>query len=178
MPDYLLDTNILRYWYDSKSPKHQTVLTKIKKIGQPDSETGYISKIFISVVTLAEVEYGHRVTATPDIPTQEAYRTFIEKQLPPALEITRPILEPYAELRSWLFNNYSDKKLRAKARRPEELVDPTTARELGIDENDLWIAAHAALHNLVLVTADRLARLAKAIEQAGIGPEIQDWTKP
>ena len=53
-----------------------------------------------------------------------------------------------------------------------------TARELGIDENDLWLAAHAALYNLVLVTADRLANLALAIENAGIGPRVEDWTRP
>jgi predicted nucleic acid-binding protein len=56
-------------------------------------------------------------------------------------------------------------------------VDPTTARELGIDENDLWIAAHAALHNLVLVTADGLANIKEAIKEVGIGPKLEDWTK-
>ncbi len=178
MADYLLDTNILRYWYDATCPQNKKVVAKIAQIRQPDPQTGYVSRLFISVVTLAEVEYGHRVTAAPNAEAQSVYRTFIEKELPPAMDISQPIYEPYAELRSWLFNNCSDKKRRTKAKRPEELVNPTTARELGIDENDLWIAAHAALHNLVLVTADRLGNLAKAIEHAGIGPKLEDWTKP
>jgi predicted nucleic acid-binding protein len=129
------------------------------------------------VVTLAEVEYGHRVTKTPDHLTQAAYRNFIDREIAPVLEISRHIHEPYALLRAWLFENYSPRNKRTKTRRPEELVDPTTARELGIDENDLWIAAHAALHNFVLVTADRLSHLANAIQEAGTGPKLEDWTR-
>jgi predicted nucleic acid-binding protein len=132
--DYLLDTNILSYWYDSTCPQHDQVAAKIREVRQPDPQTGYVSRLFISVVTLAEVEYGHSVTNSPNVEAQTAYRTFIAQELPPALEISRHIHEPYAKLRSWLFNKFSSKKRRA--RRPEELLDPTTARELGIQEND------------------------------------------
>jgi predicted nucleic acid-binding protein len=177
MADYLLDTNIVTYWYNRKCPQNKNVINKITQVRQPDPQTGYVSRILISVVTLAEVEYGHKVTASPDPEAQTAYRKFIAEELPPALEIPRLVHEPYALLRSWLFNNFSSKHLRTRAKRPEELVNPTTARELGIDENDLWIAAHAALYNLVLVTADGLANLKEAINGAGVGPELEDWTK-
>ncbi len=177
MPDYLLDTNILSYWHNAESPLHGNVAAKIDQVRQPNEDSGYVSRLFISVVTLAEIEYGHKVTNSPDTAAQIEFRTFVEEQLPPALEIPSSIREPYSTLRSWLFNRYSNKVRRKRARRPEELVSPTTARELGVDENDLWIAAHAALYNLVLVTADGLANLAKAIEAGGIGPRVEDWTK-
>lgn len=175
MPDYLLDTNILTYWYDASRPQHANVLSNVQRIQQPDPETGYVSRLFISVVTLAEIEYGHAVTEAPDEPAQTSYLDFIEQELPPALEISRRIRKPYAALRAWLFNNYSPKAHRTRAKRPEQLVDPTSSMALGIQENDLWIAAHAALHNLVLVTADGLARLVRAIEKAGVGPTVENW---
>ncbi len=178
MADYLLDTNILSYWYNSTSPQNESVVANIKRVRQPDARTGYVSRLFISVVTSAEIDYGHKVSSSPGSAGQVEFRTFVDQQLPPALEIPNSIREPYSTLRSWLFNQYSRKEQRARARRAEELFNPTTARELGIDENDLWIAAHAALYGFVLVTADRLARIATAIESAGIGPEVEDWTKP
>lgn len=177
MPDYLLDTNILSYWYDTTCSQHASVLDNVQRVRQPDPETGYISRLFISVVTLAEIEYGHSVTEGPDEQAQTSYRNFIEQELPPALEISRAIHKPYAALRAWLFNKYSPKPQRTKAKRPEQLIHPTSSQELGIQENDLWIAAHAALHNLVLVTADGLARLTEAINETGVGPTIEDWTR-
>lgn len=191
MADYLLDTNIVRHWYDavrseqtgdaSKDPqaaaRNECVLGHVRRVRQPDQESGYVSRLFISVVTLSEIEYGHAVVSPRDVAAQDAYRTFIAEQLPPALEIPLHIHEPYATLRAWLFNEYSPKTKRVRSKRPEQLVNPATGRELGIDENDLWIAAHAALHNFVFVTADGLGKLAVAIEKAGIGLKVEDWTK-
>ena len=62
MTDYLLDTNILTYWYNARCPQNKNVIRKIEQVRQPDPQTGYVSRLFISVVTLAEVEYGHAVT--------------------------------------------------------------------------------------------------------------------
>ena len=47
--------------------------------------------------------------------------------------------------------------------------------ELGIDENDLWIAAQAIEHNLVLVTNDEMKRIKHV---AGPVLDIEDWTEP
>jgi len=49
----------------------------------------------------------------------------------------------YGELRSLLFDKYAPNDKRKKNLRPEQLVDPITSLELGIQENDLWIAAQA-----------------------------------
>ena len=48
---------------------------------------------------------------------------------------------------------------REEAKRPEQCFDPITAMELGIEENDLWIAAQACEHKLVLHTNDGIARI-------------------
>jgi len=176
--DYLLDTNIVRYWYDTRCAQHARVAARVAQVRQPDPNTAYVARLFISVVTLAEIEYGHAVTLSPDMAAQAAYRKFLAEELPPAIEISRHIHEPYSKLRAWLFNNCSPRTKRGRASRAEELANPTTSLELGIDENDLWIAAHAALHGLVLVTHDRLSNLARAIQNAGVGPVVEDWTGP
>ncbi|MBW2143424.1 MAG: hypothetical protein JRG75_03380 [Deltaproteobacteria bacterium] len=46
-----------------------------------------------------------------------------------------------------------------KVKWPEDLQERTTAKELGVQENDIWIAAQAIQYNLVLLTADYMKRL-------------------
>lgn len=42
-------------------------------------------------------------------------------------------------------------------------MNRTTGKALGLDENDVWIAAHAKERDLVLVTADgRMRRIQEA----------------
>jgi tRNA(fMet)-specific endonuclease VapC len=52
----------------------------------------------------------------------------------------------YSQLKVALFENFAPKD-KAKRRR-------TTLQNLGFGENDLWIAATALQHNLILVSAD------------------------
>lgn len=54
----------------------------------------------------------------------------------------------------------------------------TTAPELGIDENDLWIVAQAVERNLVLVTSDKMRRIRKTIRELHSGFRVEDWAKP
>jgi predicted nucleic acid-binding protein len=54
------------------------------------------------------------------------------------------------------------------------LVDPLTAKCLGIQENDLWIAAQAYESNLVLVTHDKMDRLR---EVASDLLAFEDWAE-
>jgi len=46
-----------------------------------------------------------------------------------------------------------------KVKWPEDLQERTTSKELGVQENDIWIAAQAIQYNLVLLTADYMRRL-------------------
>jgi tRNA(fMet)-specific endonuclease VapC len=177
MADYLLDTNILKYWYDPRCAEHTNVLARIKSTRTPAPESGYVSRLFISVVTRGEIKYGHRVVLKPDAATQAAYEKFVREQCPEPLELTAHEAEQYGDLRAWLFNNFSPKTKRSNARRVEELVDPTTARELGVQENDLWIAAQAMTLNLTLVTHDSRGNFGKLLEAYRSTLRVEDWTK-
>jgi tRNA(fMet)-specific endonuclease VapC len=173
--DYLLDTNIVSYWYDVSRSEHSMILKRINTIKEPSAVTGYVPRLYVSVVTLGEIEYGHRVAPAPDTSKQAEYKRFVREQFPEVLEMTDDAAESYGELRAWLFDNCGPKAKRSKVRRAEELVHPTTGRELGIDENDIWIAAQAKTHNLVLVTHDSRGNLDKVLQHFAPSLMIEDW---
>ena len=66
MPDYLLDTNILSYWYNQKCAEHAKVLARIYAVRNPDPTTGYVSRLYISAITLGEIQsvLAHRIFPT------------------------------------------------------------------------------------------------------------------
>jgi predicted nucleic acid-binding protein len=173
--DFLLDTNILSYWYDTACGQHAKVVASVNAARQPDPQTTYVSRLFVSVVMLGEMEYGHRVAHAPDAVKQAAYAKFVREQCPVALEITEHVAEQYGEMRAWLFNNCGPKAKQSKAKRAEELVNPTTGKELFIDENDIWIAAQAKTHNLVLVTHDSRGNFGKVLRQFAPALTVEDW---
>jgi predicted nucleic acid-binding protein len=80
----------------------------------------------------------------------------------------------YGMLRARLFENYTPNNKKRKGLRPEQLIDPVTSLELGIQENDLWIAAQAMSQNLTLVTNDKLHQIH---EVAGDELHIDNWAK-
>jgi predicted nucleic acid-binding protein len=125
------------------------------------------SVIFVCPVTVGEIEYGLR-TAVGKKPHHEKarqlYNAFACMDI--NLDLAR---EYYAELRSRLFKRCHSKK---KIKHIEEWEDPTTGRELEIDENDLWIAAVAMAHNLVLVTHDKMTAI-KDVAKEEI--KFEDW---
>lgn len=66
------------------------------------------------------------------------------------------------------------KRQSAGKKRIEEWKDPTTSKELQIQENDLWISAIALAHNLILVTDDAMLPIH---EIAGSDIEFENWIK-
>lgn len=182
MQDYLLDTNIIAYWFDTARPEHAKVVARVTAARQPDPITSYISRLYISVITLGEIEYGARAAHVPDPAKQAHYEAmdaaksrFVREQCPIALEITEHVAEQYGELKAWLFNNCGSNAKKSKAKRAEELVNPTTGKELGIDENDIWIAAQAVTHNLVLVTHDSRGNFGIVLHQFAPVLTVEDW---
>ena len=144
MRGYLLDTQTICYWFDDHAPEYVNVNAHIRKVPAD-------SPLMVSVITLGEIEYGHCLAEIPDLKKQEEFRKFLEDTFPSPLEISIFTPRYYGEIRALLFTKYPPK---GKNRRPEQCHDPATASELGIDENDLWIASQAYEHNLVLVTND------------------------
>ncbi len=72
------------------------------------------------------------------------FRTFLEDI--PVYLVDEEIAEVYGDLKSALFERFGPKE-KAKRRR-------FTLDQLGISENDLWIAAIALHHDLIVVSAD------------------------
>ena len=176
MRDYLLDTNIVAFWFDTARPEHLKVASRVNALRLPDPQTKYASRLYISVVSLGEIEYGHRVAENPDSAKQAAYNNFVREQCPVAHEVTKHVAEQYGEMRAWLFDHSAPNKKKSKKMRAEELVNPTTGKELGIDENDIWIAAQAKTHNLVLVTHDSRGNFGKMLNHFSKELTVEDWT--
>jgi tRNA(fMet)-specific endonuclease VapC len=161
---YLLDSNIIRYWFDGECMEHDRVLQRVQNlpVGTP---------LTVSAITLGEIQYGLRVLEeSPDYEVELA--GFIYQQLPMTLGVTDTTRIDYGSIRARLFRRYAPGELRRKLRLPEQLVDPVTGLTLGIQENDLWIAAQAVEHNLILVSNDRLTRIREVASEL----RVENWT--
>jgi len=55
------------------------------------------------------------------------------------------------------------------------LAPRTSAEELGIQENDLWIAAQAIQYNLVLITEDHMRRLQEVSTDLDYPLQLASW---
>jgi len=100
----------------------------------------------------------------------QVVKQFAQKRL--LLNVSRSTTSVYGDLRARLFEKYAPRKKRTKRRRPEQLQSPVTSKELGIHENDLWIAAQAIERNLVLVSND--AHM-KRIRDVAPELQVEDW---
>ena len=167
MQGYLLDTNIVAYWFDEDRPEHDKILDRVSRLPER-------APIRISVVTLGEIEYGHRAVSPTDTPMQVRYRQLLSERFPKPLTIGKATSIYYGAWRARLFGEFAPGNRKTKATRPEQLVDPVSSRELGIQENDLWIAAQAMEHNLVLVTHDDMQRLRDVMDDE-LRVEFEDW---
>ena len=178
MRDYLLDTQIIRYWYDIACPEHSAVIGNVQALRAPAALTEHQPRLLLSVITLGEIEFGHRVQLQDHGAVQEAYRRFVNDQLPERLELTADAVAAYGELRGRLFNRYAPGKLRKPKTRVEQLLDPATSRNLQIQENDLWLCAQAIGHQLVLVSNDAMKPIIAVAK--GMHPPllVQNWTFP
>lgn len=135
-------------------------------------------RLLVSVVTLGEIEFGHRVALAPNPAAQAAYMKFVREELPESFEVSPDAAAVYGELRARLFNKYAPSDKRKPKMLPEQLVNPATAKELGIQENDLWIAAQAMAHGMVLVTNDRMMRIRDVAAELGVPLLTHNWTEP
>ncbi len=163
MRDYLLDTNIWSYWYNPA--KNSNILQHIQQL--PTA-----IKLHISVITIGEIDYGYNVMPKKEQSREAEFRKFISGEAPWTVLIDKHVAKTYGELRARLFEKYAPKNKRTKGLRPEQLIDPVTSLELGIQENDLWIAAQAISRNLTLVTNDAMGRIR---EVAGKSLHIDNW---
>jgi len=167
VPDdaYLLDTSIASALWDALHVKHAVFRGRWQKLAS--------DRVFVSVVSLAEVEYGLRVAPNIDHERQRRVRQAMWSFV--ALPLDRHVVESYAELRARLFARHSRRNARGRltAKVVPDLWERTPDKLLGIQENDLWLASVAMERNLVLITTDRMAHIAQA---AGTDLRLDLWT--
>lgn len=155
---YLLDTNVISALVQPGHVRHAFVEERLKAASP--------GPILLPVIAIAEIEFGMAKAVDPDFRQQADMRSFFAKY-PLHLAVDDGTVEPYALLRAQVWRMYATPRRRGHAeRRPEELKDRLTGKELGIDERDLLIAAVAAQYNLVLATLDDNEGM-KRIEAAG-----------
>ncbi len=173
--DYLLDTNIIRYIHEleagSKTSECETLKARLSLLPQN-------ARIFLSPITVGEVEYGIRVGPYND-PHKEKYKKLTNiLESYPCLSIDCDIARQYYSLlQAKLYNQYAPKSKKGQSgrkKRVEEWKDPTTSKKLQIQENDLWITAIALAYNLILVTDDAMTPILKI---AGSDIEFENWTR-
>lgn len=165
MDGYLLDTNILDYLTDQADPWHQCVRERFEAL--PDD-----TPVFLSAVTVGEVAYGIRTFPAMD----EAKRRGLLGTLAEfrVLDVTTATRDSYAMVRAALFVRAI--KEGRKRLRPEQLRDPVTSLQMGVQENDIWLVAQALAYNLVFVTNDMKMR--PLWVAAGEALRVANWARP
>lgn len=172
MQGYLLDTNVIRHWFDGESGSFPEVKTRADARGAD-------SPLYVSAITLGEMEYGHARNPGGAGTKRDEFIAFVRRRLPQILDVSRHTAEPFGRIRAKLEERYPPKGgwPTGKKRRPEKLYDPVAARELGIDENDLWITAQAVERNLVLVTSDKMSRIRETVCDLYPNFRFENWAK-
>jgi len=164
---YLLDTTVASAAWDQGNKVYSITRTRLQQLDQ--------DRIFISCITIAEIEYGLKVAPYIDTDRQDNVRQAMASYK--VLPIDKHTAESYSDIRAALFTKYSprDRRGRMTTKYIEDLVEPTTGKELGIQENDLWIVSVARQYNLVFVTIDRGGGMQRVIEGAGYSQRTQYW---
>lgn len=151
---YLLDTTVASVAWDGGREGNEQARTFLEDLRSRGT-------VVISVVTIGEIEYGLRVSPKADARRQAMMREAM-RAYSLVKEITRHTAIYWAETRAKLFKRHATAEAKGRLREkwPEDLVDRTTARSLGVQENDIWLAAQAREWNAFLVTGDRMDRIA------------------
>lgn len=160
---YLLDTNMIRYLSCPRGVEHDAASQRLAVVS-PDAP------VYISAISLGEIEFGHRWEADADTAIQRKLNMYIRETFPAVLPVTESTRYAYGKLRAELFRRFGGS---AKRRTwPEDLLDAATAKPLGIQENDLWLVSQAVERRLVLVTNDRMTHIR---EVTGDDLDVENW---
>jgi predicted nucleic acid-binding protein len=155
---YLFDTNTLSALLDPSHSKHGDATAAVGSLDPAAPK-------FVSVVALAELQFGKRLIEMFAGSTPALLASIISRaQTYAPLEITRHTAAEYGELKVDVAKLYLAKAFgRDRPRWLETWVDQATGKRLQVDENDLWMCAQARERNLIMLTADRkMDRIARA----------------
>ena len=165
MEAYLIDTMFASALWDEGDTDHASALGFVTKA----ASSGDL--IYVSRISLAEIEYGYKLYASKE-PERRAKAQVAMQAFRAIRDIGAGTTEYYSDIRVALFTRFAPRDTRNRIRsiRPERLIDQTTGESLGIQENDLWIAAIAAEYNMTLVSGDRMARIKEAYSKLKFFP--------
>ena len=129
---------------------------------------------FISAVSLAESEYGLELGRLDKKTKRDIRRAMATYTI---LSIDRHTAEIYGRVRARLFKKHAPKKRRKMVgtKYAEDLREFTSGKELGIQENDLWIVSVAVEYNLMFVTTDKAGGMRRIVDAANYTHRIQYW---
>lgn len=167
---YLLDTMIASDAWDAGSPRHRYTRECLERLDP--------SPVFVSAISLGEIEFGLQSAPSVDEARQKAVRDNMHEY--ELLSVDSHTIPIYSSVRTELFRRYARKnpKGRLLDKQPEELIDTITGKLLGIQENDLWIACTAIQYNLVFCTREKKLSMRTIIEVADYLDRTQFWDTP
>jgi predicted nucleic acid-binding protein len=144
---YLLDTGVASIAWDGEHRAHHEIREKIAAFGE--------ASISVCIVTIAEVLYGLEVSPHIDRQRHDAVKHALWQYK--VWDIDRHTAQVYAPMRGRLFKQYAPRGRRGRltTKWPEVLLESTSAKELGIQENDLWIVSVAIQYDLRFVTSEQ-----------------------
>lgn len=162
---HLVDTNVVSAAAALKHPRHDDVIARLAGLGD--------APLYIPAIVPAEIAYGLQVAPDLDAAVGATMREELRKYR--VLPVDEHTAEPYGAIRAHLFNRLAarDAKGKIKHRRVEDLRDTTTSRELGIQENDLWIVSLAVQYDAMLVTLD--GRMQPIVDAAKASTGWSHW---
>jgi len=163
---YLLDTCVASAAWDMGNPCHRQVQNSLSQI-----DNDYV---FISCITLAEIEYGLKTAPQIDAPRQKQVRE--EMSAYEVRDVNKHTAVHYSDIRAKLFNIYAPHENRnRRLKYVENLCEETSGLTLGIQENDLWIVSVAVQYNFILVTRDRAGGMKRVVDAASYQSRTQYW---
>jgi predicted nucleic acid-binding protein len=155
----LLDTNVISALADKTRPDHAPTSQRLAAIGN--------SPVPLPVMAIAEISFGKAKAGDVAPQKRAGLRVFFAQYV--HLPADDGTVDPYSLVRAEIWRLFATPQKRGhKEKRPEDLLDKVTGKELGIDEPDLLIASVALEHNVILVTHDEkegMRRIKEASER-------------
>lgn len=164
---YLLDTSIASIAGYGGDARHTGVREWLDSLQD--------GVVFISAASVAETEYGLNLNPLHPREQQDIRSVMCAYQV---LPIDHHTAKVYGPIRAALFKKFAPRNYRNKiaSRYVEDLREPTSGKELGIQENDLWIVSVAVQYNMEFVTADGSGGMKRIVHEAAYGHRTRFWT--
>ncbi len=153
MPGYLLDTNHVSAWEE----RNERFMARLRTV-PPENV------IWVCPITLGELEWGLRITQSTDQHRRQIARAFINREvLSFVQDVTLHTRESYALIMERIFQKHPPAKAGIKTQ--------AHLSQLSVDVNDVWIAAVALEHGLMLLTEDEMRCIRECVPEL----RVDNW---